>query len=58
MKSNDIKKLKIINELLKHGHVTRACERSNVKRITYYSWLKNDKNFAKEVESARKDAMA
>jgi len=55
MEENDVTKLKVINELLKHGNVTLACRRVGLPRITYYSWLKNDDNFNKSVQDARDD---
>jgi len=55
MNENDIKKLKIINELLKHGNITRACEKVIVPRITFYSWLRKDQDFNKCVQDARAD---
>jgi len=55
MKDNDIKKLKIINELLKHGNITRACKKAKAPRITFYSWLKADQKFNRSVQDARAD---
>jgi len=51
MKNNKEKKF-LIEQLRKTPIVQFACERSGVSRATYYRWLKQDKEFAKEAETA------
>jgi len=51
MKRNKLKEL-IIKELKEMPIVQFACKKAGVSRASYYRWLKEDKEFAKEAESA------
>ena len=33
-----------------HGHITEACKSANIPRRTYYNWIKEDPNFAVDVQ--------
>ena len=55
-KSRHIKKetlLKALEQSL--GVVTVACKKSDTPRSTYYKWLKEDKEFARDVKEKDKD---
>ena len=44
-KENFLKALK--NNL---GHISRACEKANIHRRTYYSWISKDEDFKQQCE--------
>ena len=57
-KSRHIKKealLKALEQSL--GVVTAACKKSKTPRSTYYKWLKEDKDFAKDVRDIENVAL-
>ena len=58
MIGNQLEKIKIISELLKHGNITRACDRADISRQSFYDWLKKDTQFRKQVNRARKEALS
>lgn len=35
------------------GHIAKSCEAIKIDRGTYYLWMDNDKEFAKQVEAVR-----
>ena len=44
------RKKKLLEELLRYNkHITKACKAANVSRRTYYMWMEDDSEFAKEV---------
>ena len=57
-KSRHIKKEAIIKALEKTlGIVTMACKQTDIPRSTYYKWLKEDEEFAKEVRELENVAL-
>ena len=36
-----------------HGHISKACEKANIHRRTYYSWIEKDEKFKDMVEDAK-----
>ncbi len=51
MKNKKEKKL-LLEQLKKAPIVELGCQKVGIARSSYYRWLKNDKNFAKEAEQA------
>ena len=57
-KTEHIKKKAIIEALIKSlGVVSTACKIVGVGRTTFYDWLKDDKDFKKEVEDIQNVAL-
>ena len=57
-KTEHIKKKAIIEALIKSlGVVTTACKIVGIGRTTFYDWLKEDKDFKKEVEDIQNVAI-
>tara|TARA_R100000655_G_scaffold103039_1_gene149219 strand:+ start:1548 stop:1901 length:354 start_codon:yes stop_codon:yes gene_type:complete len=57
-KNRHIKKESMLKALEKSlGVVTVACKQSNTPRSTYYKWLKEDEEFAKEVKEIENIAL-
>ena len=57
-KSRHIKKETILQALEKSlGVVTIACKQADVPRSTYYKWLKEDEEFAKDVKEIENIAL-
>lgn len=57
-KSRHIKKEALLKALEKSlGVVTAACKKSETPRSTYYKWLKEDKDFAKDVRDIENVAL-
>jgi hypothetical protein len=57
-KSRHIKKETLLKALEKSlGVVTVACRKSETPRSTYYKWLKEDKDFAKDVRDIENVAL-
>ena len=57
-KTEHIKKKAVIEALIKSlGVVTTACKIVGIGRTTFYDWLKDDKNFKKEVEDIQNVAI-
>lgn len=53
---NDKKKQLLIDSLRKTlGNITSACSRAGVSRGTFYTWLKEDEEFATEFEVIRNE---
>ena len=50
-KKNKIKK-ELLDYLVKTPIIQFACDKSGISRATYYRWLKEDKEFAKQSEQA------
>ena len=57
-KTEHIKKKAIIEALIKSlGVVSTACKIVGIGRTTFYDWLKDDKDFKKEVEDIQNVAL-
>ena len=57
-KSRHIKKEAILKALENSlGVVTVACKKADIPRSTYYKWLKEDKDFAKDVKEIENIAL-
>lgn len=39
------------------GNITRACEKANIARGTYYLWMDNDLDFAQEVRNVEAECV-
>ena len=50
--NNKSRKKKPFLKALREGRgiITYACEKIGINRMTYYNWIKNDEEFAKQVE--------
>jgi hypothetical protein len=52
------KKKKVLEQLRLHkGIVTSACDSSGIHRSTFYAWIDQDDDFAREVKSIKEDAI-
>ena len=57
-KSRHIKKESLLKSLEQSlGVVTEACKQADIPRSTYYKWLKEDENFAREVRDIENVAL-
>lgn len=49
-------KSKVLEALHKSlGNITKACKAGGINRQTFYNWLKNDPDFAAEVEQVKEE---
>lgn len=48
---------KICEELRQHPIIEYACKKSGVSRAQYYRWMKEDPQFAEEVQKAKQEGL-
>jgi hypothetical protein len=55
MQANKVKAVKkaIIKSLEKGAYITAACKAAKISPVTFYEWLRKDKEFAKSVDIAQ-----
>jgi hypothetical protein len=57
-KQNSALKKAMLVAMRRHlGIVSRACEEINIDRNTHYNWMKNDEEYAKEINSMDEDVI-